>query len=222
MSPSAPRRLLSLPQIIANALLSHFLFSRLPDNEIITLVDAMESFKLSSGDTVIEQGAVGDYFYIVEEGTYDVLVDDNVVLKIDEVCAAFGELALMHNAPRAASVVATSPGLLWGLDRNTFRSTLAATSASAFDDIKSFLNKVDMLRGLDESQMSTLAQAVEVQTFYKGEIIIRKGDVGEEVRRRQGELMKEGWSEATHECRKIIIMRSYITTNLPLVASLLA
>eukprot|EP00520_Triparma_pacifica_P005934 CAMPEP_0118657960 /NCGR_PEP_ID=MMETSP0785-20121206/14303_1 /TAXON_ID=91992 /ORGANISM="Bolidomonas pacifica, Strain CCMP 1866" /LENGTH=850 /DNA_ID=CAMNT_0006550925 /DNA_START=127 /DNA_END=2675 /DNA_ORIENTATION=+ len=168
-------------EIIASALLSHFLFSRLPDNEIITLVDAMEEFKLEQGDTIIKEGAVGDYFYIVEQGTFDVLIEEAVVLKIDEACAAFGELALMHNAPRAATVIATSKAVLWGLDRNTFRSTLAASSSSNIDDIKSFLGNVDMLKGLDESQMSTLAQAVEVQKFSKGEMIIRKGDVGEEM-----------------------------------------
>ena len=124
---------------------------------------------------------MGDYFYIVEEGTFDVLIGETVVLEIDEVCSAFGELALMHNAPRAASVVASSKGTLWGLDRNTFRSTLAATSVSAVEDIKSFLGKVDMLSGLDAAQKSTLAQAVEVQTFEKGQMIIRKGDVGEEM-----------------------------------------
>ena len=114
-------------EIIANALLSHFLFSRLPDTEIITLVDAMERFEVKKGQLAIEQGAVGDYFYIVEEGSFDIRVNDESVGVVDEVCAAFGELALMHNSPRAATLEATSDAILWGLDRNTFRATIAAT-----------------------------------------------------------------------------------------------
>mmetsp|Transcript_18729 Transcript_18729/g.38352 ORF Transcript_18729/g.38352 Transcript_18729/m.38352 type:complete len:850 (+) Transcript_18729:18-2567(+) len=168
-------------EIIANALLSHFLFSRLPDTEIITLVDAMERFEIKEGQLAIEQGGVGDYFYIVEEGTFDIRVNDESVGVIEEVCAAFGELALMHNSPRAATLEATSDAILWGLDRNTFRATIAATSLSAFDDVTAFLRGVPMLEGLDDSQMSTLAQAVELQQFNKGDFVVRKGDVGSEM-----------------------------------------
>ncbi|GMH95150.1 hypothetical protein TL16_g13088 [Triparma laevis f. inornata] len=168
-------------EIIANALLSHFLFSRLPDPEIITLVDAMEKFVIKPGEVAIRQGDVGDYFYIVEEGTFDIRVNDESVGQVEDVCAAFGELALMHNSPRAATLECTSSAILWGLDRNTFRATLAATSLNAFDDIISFLRKVDILEGLDEAQMSTLAQAVDVQRFQKGDMVVRKGDVGSEM-----------------------------------------
>ncbi|GMH97013.1 hypothetical protein TrST_g3469 [Triparma strigata] len=168
-------------EIIANALLSHFLFSRLPDAEIITLVDAMEKFTLKPGEVAIKQGDEGDYFYIVEEGTFDIRVNDESVGTVEDVCAAFGELALMHNSPRAATLECTSAAILWGLDRNTFRATLAATSLNAFDDIISFLKNVDILEGLDDAQMSTLAQAVDVQRFQKGEMVVQKGDVGAEM-----------------------------------------
>jgi cAMP-dependent protein kinase regulator len=70
-------------EIIANALLSHFLFSRLPDAEIITLVDAMEKFTLKPGEVAIKQGDEGDYFYIVEEGTFDIRVNDESVGTVD-------------------------------------------------------------------------------------------------------------------------------------------
>lgn len=87
----------------------------------------------------------------------------------------------MHNSPRAATLECTSSAILWGLDRNTFRATLAATSLNAFDDVISFLKKVNILEGLDEAQMSTLAQAVDVQRFQKGDMVVRKGDVGSEM-----------------------------------------
>ena len=63
-------------EIIANALLAHFLFSRLPDNEIIMLVNSMEKFELNSGDDIITQGDVGDYFYVVEDGSFEIVVNE--------------------------------------------------------------------------------------------------------------------------------------------------
>ena len=141
----------------------------------------MEERRLSSGDRAVLQGDVGDYFYVVEEGSFAVLVDEEHVGDVEGGGGTFGELALMHNSPRAATVRAKSEALLWGLDRNTFRCTLAATAMNGLDEVKEFLGKVEILEGLDASQMSTLAQAVDVQRWSKGEAIVRKGDKGGEM-----------------------------------------
>ena len=44
---------------------------------------------------------------------------------------SFGELALMYNCPRNASVISATPAKLWALDRTTFRHILANSSAVA-------------------------------------------------------------------------------------------
>ena len=41
---------------------------------------------------------------------------------------SFGELALMYSTPRAASIIADSPGQLWALHRNVFRKVLMRRS----------------------------------------------------------------------------------------------
>ena len=85
------------------------------------------------GVTVIHQGDVGDFFYVVEKGGFDFYIkkpgvetNNGLGDKVGTVGpgGSFGELALMYNAPRAASVVSTSPGVLWALDRITFRRIL--------------------------------------------------------------------------------------------------
>jgi len=168
-------------EILAHSLLSHFLFSRLEDDELITLVDAMEERKFQAGEAVITQGDYGDYFYVVEAGSFQIIVDDVHVGNVEGVGGTFGELALMHNSPRAATVKAVEDALLWGLDRTTFKSLLASTSNTKFNDVKEFLGKVKMLEGLEPSQMSTLAQAVDVKKYQSGETIVSKGDQGSEM-----------------------------------------
>jgi cAMP-dependent protein kinase regulator len=87
------------------------------------------------GVVVIQQGDVGDFFYVVEEGGFDFWIKKGSIAtglgdRVGGVGAggSFGELALMYNAPRAASVVSTSPGVLWALDRITFRKILMDVS----------------------------------------------------------------------------------------------
>jgi hypothetical protein len=53
-------------------------------------------------------------FFFVYSGTYDIFVDNKLVGKYDS-SGSFGELALMYNMPRAATIVATSEGSLWAM-----------------------------------------------------------------------------------------------------------
>ena len=76
------------------------------------LIDAMFEKKCKSGDEIISQGDKGDYFYVVESGLYEVWKSENTKnphMNSKKVFqyqgkGAFGELALMYNAPRAATV----------------------------------------------------------------------------------------------------------------------
>ena len=83
------------------------------------LVDAMFEKKCSKGDEIICQGDPGDYFYVIETGFYEVWKSENKnnpSIDCKKVFhynnkGAFGELALMYNAPRAATVKAITAGI---------------------------------------------------------------------------------------------------------------
>jgi cAMP-dependent protein kinase regulator len=109
----------------------------LDDEQTRDVLDAMTEKKIpKEGVVVIHQGDVGDFFYVVEEGGFDFYIRKQGGGGVGEkpglgdrvggvgAGGSFGELALMYNAPRAASVVSTSPGVLWALDRITFRRIL--------------------------------------------------------------------------------------------------
>lgn len=68
--------------------------------------------KVKSGDVVIQQGDEGDNFYVVDEGLFEVFVNGKKVVEIGPG-GSFGELALMYNTPRAATVKAVNDGVLW-------------------------------------------------------------------------------------------------------------
>jgi cAMP-dependent protein kinase regulator len=68
--------------------------------------------KVTADEVIISQGDEGDNFYVVDEGQFDVYVNDKKVVEIGPG-GSFGELALMYNTPRAATVQATSDGVLW-------------------------------------------------------------------------------------------------------------
>ncbi|KAJ3054438.1 Karyopherin transporter [Rhizophlyctis rosea] len=108
---------------------ANLLFKDLDDEQFTDILNALVSKRVTAGEEVIRQGAVGDFFYVVEEGTLDVYMSrgGHPAVKVFDYGpnSSFGELALMYNAPSfAASVVATEDSVLWALDRVTFRRLL--------------------------------------------------------------------------------------------------
>lgn len=65
-----------------------------------------------------------------------------------EGSGSFGELALMYNMPRAASVRAQTAGALWAMDRHTFRRILLKSAFKKRKLYEELLDKVPMLKAL--------------------------------------------------------------------------
>lgn len=104
-----------------------FLFNSLEENEMNTVLGAFEEKKFSAGETVITQGEQGDVLYYIEEGELDCYKcfkkeEGDVWLKLYNPGEAFGELALLYNAPRAATIKSKTDCILWALDRETFKN----------------------------------------------------------------------------------------------------
>lgn len=62
----------------------------------------------------------------------------------------FGELSLLYNAPRAASIKAKIPAILWALDRDTFNNIVKGSAIKKREKFETFLSTVDIIKDLDE------------------------------------------------------------------------
>jgi len=165
----------------------NLLFSELDDNQWTVVKNAMFPVDFPAGGMIIKQGDEGDNFYIIETGECDVYVnqqarrgprtDDlgNLVVSLG-VDGSFGELALMYNQPRAATVKARSQVRLWAVDRQTFRNIVMYSTNAKRNMYKSTLRKVKILEKLTEYERDRIADAVKPAVFENGHVIIREGD----------------------------------------------
>jgi cAMP-dependent protein kinase regulator len=162
---------------------NNFLFKNLDEEQYTDVVNAMSEKRAVNGDIVIKQGGVGDFFYVVETGTLDIFIskNGNPPIKVGDYGpgASFGELALMYNAPRAATIVATSDCILWALDRITFRKILMENTSRKRKMYEIFLEEVPLLTSLEPYERHKIADALESVTYNDSEVIIKQGDVGE-------------------------------------------
>ena len=88
------------------------LFANLSLYERSKIADALDTKKYTPGETIIEEGAIGEHFFLLESGEAEVYKKESgdKVLKEYKKGDYFGELALLNDAPRAASVVAKKEG----------------------------------------------------------------------------------------------------------------
>ncbi|KAF3829161.1 hypothetical protein GH733_003425 [Mirounga leonina] len=150
-----------------------------PREQLSQVLDAMFERTVKVDEHVIDQGDDGDNFYVIERGTYDILVTkDNQTRSVGQYDnhGSFGELALMYNTPRAATIVATSEGSLWGLDRVTFRRIIVKNNAKKRRMFESFIESVPLLKSLEVSERMKIVDVIGEKVYKDGERIIMQGE----------------------------------------------
>ena len=91
----------------------------LPLRTVEQMARNAEVVSVPAGSVVIEQGEVGDRYYVIEAGAAEVVIDGQRAAELREG-AGFGEIALLRDIPRTATIVATSPLQLVAVDRESF------------------------------------------------------------------------------------------------------
>ncbi|ETV78439.1 hypothetical protein, variant [Aphanomyces astaci] len=165
---------------IKGAVSCNFMLNALATEQLTDVILAMEERKVRAGDTIIKQGDEGDYFYVIDSGEFDVFTRQNDPPTVPVFHytngGTFGELALMYNSPRAATVVAVTDGALWALDRDTFRQIVVTANKARSELNQTFLAGMDLMANLTRLEMATIADALQPVTFHKGDVIIAQGD----------------------------------------------
>ena len=231
---------------IETSIKNNLLFRNLDEDQHNDVLNAMKEVRVPQGTQVIVQGAVGDFFYVVESGSFEVWVKPptshtydpvtkiatpnqsapaKLVAKI-EAGGSFGELALMYNAPRAATVVAVAQtSTLWALDRVTFRSILMEHTSRKRKMYELFLAEVGILVSLQPQERSKIADALEEKVYEEGEAVVVEGEVGKNfyiIESGQAEVSKRRAGRGEEERVSMLSRGDYFGgTPLPLPAWIL-
>ncbi|EPQ59347.1 protein kinase A regulatory subunit [Gloeophyllum trabeum ATCC 11539] len=202
--PKTPEQLRRIKASIAN----NFIFRDLDEEQETGVLNAMQEMQVPKDEVVIRQGDVGEYFYVVESGLFYCYIreDENKPSwytapqgsrqapipnkpgyhpefgkKVSECKpgSSFGELALMYGHPRAATVQAIEPSVLWSLDRITFRTIILKAAHRRRTMYEQFLSTVPLLSSLSAEERSKIADALVSRVYQDGEAVVRQGEMGD-------------------------------------------
>jgi len=91
----------------------------------------------------------------------------------------FGELALMYEHPRAATVLSMEPSTLWRLDRITFRTIVLKAAHRRRTMYEHFLSSVPLLSSLETEERSKIADALTSTVYQDGDHVVKQGEMGD-------------------------------------------
>jgi CRP-like cAMP-binding protein/Zn-dependent protease len=164
------------------------MFKDLPVDVLNDLAGRVKLRALARGSAVFRQGEEADAFYIVRRGSVNVVEEDpehgtERVLATLGRGQSFGELGLMQEAPRAATVRAAEDTELFEVDRPTFDRLLAQMidvpdfaptlqQAAELRELPSFSN-------LQSEQLTELLQHGEWLNVQPGEVLMEEGEPGD-------------------------------------------
>eukprot|EP00443_Scrippsiella_acuminata_P045215 CAMPEP_0115307284 /NCGR_PEP_ID=MMETSP0270-20121206/73051_1 /TAXON_ID=71861 /ORGANISM="Scrippsiella trochoidea, Strain CCMP3099" /LENGTH=321 /DNA_ID=CAMNT_0002725701 /DNA_START=60 /DNA_END=1025 /DNA_ORIENTATION=- len=161
-----------------------FLFNALDSKDLQTVILAMKGpLVLEPGMRIITEGASGDHLYVVADGAMDCMKVINGLETVVKTCFRgdlFGELALLYNCPRAASVVCREVATLWELDRETFNGIVMEAVQRKRAQCSSVLRRVPLFQGLSVTLLENIIDALKVETHPQGATIIEQGADGNE------------------------------------------
>ncbi|MDP9491861.1 MAG: MFS transporter [Actinomycetota bacterium] len=106
------------------------LFAPLPAPTLESLARALSTVRVKAGEVLFRQGDIGDRYYIVADGEVEIVADDRVVA-VTGPGGYFGEIALLRDIPRTATVRAKTDAELLALDRDDFIAAVTGHAASA-------------------------------------------------------------------------------------------
>lgn len=158
-----------------------FLFAALGDSDMNIVIGAMKEVNATAAQRMINQGDSGDFLFVIESGILDCKIKIGGEEKVVKTCEAgdvFGELSLLYNCPRAASVDAREACVLWQLDRDTFNNIVKEAAQKKRERYDAFLAKVPLLAGMDAYERSQLADALKQETYTDGQMVCEEGAPG--------------------------------------------
>jgi cGMP-dependent protein kinase 1 len=176
-------------KLIDFCLTKHFLIRNLDRQSRAEVIKQMSLCGVKEGDIIFSQHSIGNYFYIIKKGMVELSIND-VRIKTLEDGESFGDLALLHDAPRTGTLKAITECYLWVLERKNFKKIIDHINNINFDENKLFVESISLLANIENDSKNIISANMVSEIYEIGDHIIKFGEVSNNLY-----IMKEGIAE---------------------------
>lgn len=163
---------------ILKSLTSHFLFNTMSKESVNSLVKLFKLFSFGPRKVVFSEGSEGQNFYIIHSGNVEVVIE-GVKKTVISKGGFFGEMALLHNSKRTATIRTIEKSMFWVLSRDEFKAAIQSISESKQQENRAFIEKIPLFSRLTSGQRESLLNLLILHEFQSGQRIVRENDNGD-------------------------------------------
>jgi cAMP-dependent protein kinase regulator len=163
---------------------------------LLTLADAMFNKHFNKGESIIRFGDIGSEYFILSAGVVSVTVyqpgsnpfDPKLTEKItiekelssEPNMIGFGEIALLLNDRRTASITAKSPEGCdtWVLAADVFKHIIASNTLRRRNINLTYLSQVQLFKNIEQYEKLRLIDGLKIEQYFKDQFVFKEGDVG--------------------------------------------
>ena len=162
--------------LIISALSKNYLFNDLSLYELERLMRRIKFCVAEENSYIFHQGSAGSFFYIINSGRVEILVDGKPKgVLTQEDC--FGELALLSDSIRRASVKALCKSSFWVISRRAFLAALKDLFKKNYDNFRKIISESVFFRNFSDGQIDAISRLSVKGSYQDKEVIIREGVV---------------------------------------------
>ncbi len=164
--------------MLQRVLRSHFLFKGTSKENLRKIANAMGRFSVSPNCEIIHEGDPGDNLYVLESGEL-VVTQSNTPNHVDILRGnrVFGELALIYDYPRAATVAAGETGAVtWYLSKQQFRHLSTQFMNENIQKRITTLRSIPVFANLTDAQLHRVGAVMQEERFKPGQVICTQGE----------------------------------------------
>ncbi|XP_055332267.1 cGMP-dependent protein kinase 1-like isoform X2 [Paramacrobiotus metropolitanus] len=163
---------------IKQAILENDFMKNYDHQEISEIVDCMYYVEYAADEIIIQEGEDGKLMYVLEDGEVEVTKDGKKLCNMGPG-KVFGELAILYNCKRTATIRAVVPCKVWAIDRQSFQMIMMRQGLMKQQEYVAFLKSVPSMKGLPDDTLARIADVIEEYHYNCGEYIIRQGARGD-------------------------------------------
>ncbi|XP_050511707.1 cGMP-dependent protein kinase, isozyme 2 forms cD4/T1/T3A/T3B isoform X4 [Diabrotica virgifera virgifera] len=165
-------------ELIKSAILDNDFMKNLEITQIREIVDCMYPEEYKANDIIIQEGDVGSIVYVLEEGKVEISRENKILHHLDPG-KVLGELAILYNCQRTATIKAHTDCKLWAIERQCFQTIMMRTGLIRQAEYTDFLKSVPIFKTLPEDTLIKISDVLEETIYANGDYIIRQGARGD-------------------------------------------
>ncbi|XP_034101389.1 cGMP-dependent protein kinase, isozyme 2 forms cD4/T1/T3A/T3B isoform X1 [Drosophila albomicans] len=165
-------------ELIKTAILDNDFMKNLDLAQIREIVDCMYPVKYPAKNLIIKEGDAGSIVYVMEDGRVEVSREGKYLSTLSGA-KVLGELAILYNCQRTATITAITECNLWAIERQCFQTIMMRTGLIRQAEYTDFLKSVPIFKDLPEDTLIKISDVLEETHYQRGDYIVRQGARGD-------------------------------------------